>query len=126
MKALSDADLALLEEACNVAAGKEWMIGCTPPDWTKEQVAAYAAENIRLSNGGPLWMVGYGGTYHEATNEVDELQIVALTGNNGPTSEAFARYFVALQPANMLLLLAELRALRAAAPWAAVIKGGKP
>lgn len=103
---MSDEDLARLEEYARAAVSGPWRLARTPA--TSRLAVLWWVARLLWRGRGPAWGVVLG-------DDEDAPTWVALTGN-GAASEVDAAYLVAAQPANLLLLVTEVRRLRAEVP----------
>lgn len=100
---MTNEELEKLEAYTRAASAGEWWWLQTPTK-TVNAAVRWVAKSIRKSEGAALWGVGIG--------EGEQYQTIALTGN-GAESEANSAYLIAAQPRNILILIEEVRTLRA-------------
>lgn len=103
---LSQADLDELEALARAASQQRWEVGHSATG-TLEDAVAWTERTLAQSDATDLYMVFYGDPAIEG-----DTRVVALTGN-GPTSEANADYLYAVQPQNLLRILAAYRQIQA-------------
>lgn len=107
-------DLDQIEAAARAASPGPWQLGRHDSE-TIEEAVEYVAEIVRKGSHPDIWLAFIGDHTTEGASRV-----VALTGN-GPTSQANADYLATLHPANVLNLVAFLRA--AIAGEATILRG---